>query len=466
LTIQIKRTSKFLIFEFNINAVPLNPLSAISPIDGRYFGTTQNLTPYFSEYGLMRYRMQVEVEYFIALTNALPELSGFSKEQENKLRKLYQNFSEADASVIKEIEKTTNHDVKAVEYFLKNKFDELDLSKYKEFIHFGLTSQDINNTAIPLSLKEFMEQEFLPAIQKLVAELTALSVQWKDIAMLARTHGQPASPTRVGKELYVFVERINRQLDLLKAIPHSAKFGGATGNFNAHHIAYPEVNWGHFGNTFVSNQLGLVRSEPTTQIEHYDNMAALFDNLKRINTILIDFSRDVWQYISMNYFKQKVKVGEIGSSAMPHKVNPIDFENAEGNLGFANAIFEHLSAKLPISRLQRDLTDSTVLRNIGVPLAHTYLAFKSLEKGIGKLELNKKAIDQDLEDNWTVVAEAIQTILRKEGYPNPYEALKELTRKNSTITKKDFEEFIGSLKINDALKARLKSITPFNYTGV
>ncbi len=444
----------------------LNPLSAISSIDGRYFKTTQNLAAYFSEFGLMRYRVRVEVEYFIALTNALPELAAFSKEQETKLRLLYTNFSEADANVIKEIEKTTNHDVKAVEYFLKNKFDELGLTKYKEFIHFGLTSQDINNTAIPLSLKEFMEQEFLPTIKKLVAELTSLSVQWKDIAMLARTHGQPASPTRVGKELYVFVERINRQLDLLESIPHSAKFGGATGNFNAHHIAYPEINWGHFGNTFVSNQLGLVRSEPTTQIEHYDNMAALFDNLKRINTILIDFSRDVWQYVSLNYFKQKIKAGEIGSSAMPHKVNPIDFENAEGNLGFANAIFEHLSAKLPISRLQRDLTDSTVLRNIGVPLAHTYLAFKSLEKGIGKLELNKKAIDQDLEDNWIVVAEAIQTILRKEGYLNPYEALKELTRKNEKVTKKDFEEFIDSLKINDELKVKLKAITPFNYTGI
>lgn len=444
----------------------LNPLTAISPIDGRYFATTQHLAPYFSEYGLMRYRVQVEVEYFIALTNALSELSGFSKEQETKLRELYQNFTEADAGVIKEIEKTTNHDVKAVEYFLKNKFDELGLTSYKEFIHFGLTSQDINNTAIPLSLKEFVELEFLPAIQKLVAELTSRSVLWKDIAMLARTHGQPASPTRVGKEIYVFAERINRQLDLLKTIPHSAKFGGATGNFNAHHIAYPEINWGHFGNTFVSSHLGLVRSDPTTQIEHYDNLAALFDNLKRINTILIDFSRDVWQYISLNYFKQKIKAGEIGSSAMPHKVNPIDFENAEGNLGFANAIFEHLSAKLPISRLQRDLTDSTVLRNIGVPLAHTVLAFQSLEKGIGKLELNKTAIDQDLEDNWSVVAEAIQTVLRKEGYPNPYEALKELTRKNEKITKKDFETFIDGLKINDALKARLKAITPFNYTGI
>ena len=444
----------------------LNPLTAISPIDGRYFSTTQNLAPYFSEYGLIRYRVRVEVEYFIALTNTIPELSGCSRDQEMKLRKLYEDFTEADATAIKAIEKTTNHDVKAVEYFLKNKFDELGLSKHKEFIHFGLTSQDINNTAIPLSLKEFLEQEFLPAVQKLVSSLTALSIQWKDVSMLARTHGQPASPTRLGKEIYVFVERINRQLDLLNKISHSAKFGGATGNFNAHHIAYPEINWGHFGNTFVSKHLGLVRSEPTTQIEHYDNMAAVFDNLKRINTILIDFSRDVWQYVSMNYFKQKIKEGEVGSSAMPHKVNPIDFENAEGNLGFANAIFEHLSAKLPISRLQRDLTDSTVLRNIGVPLAHTYLAFKSLEKGIGKLELNKAAIDQDLEDNWAVVAEAIQTILRKEGYPNPYEALKDLTRKNEKITQQAIATFIEGLKISDALKTKLKAITPFNYTGV
>ena len=444
----------------------LNPLSAISPIDGRYFGITQNLASYFSEYGLMRYRVRVEVEYFIALTNTLSELSGFSKDQEAKLRDLYKNFTETDASAIKEIEKTTNHDVKAVEYFLKDKFDALGLSKHKEFIHFGLTSQDVNNTAVPLSLKEFMDQEFLPCVQKLVADLTALSVQWKDISMLARTHGQPASPTRLGKEIYVFVERVNKQLDLLKTIPHSAKFGGATGNFNAHHIAYPEINWSNFGDTFVSNYLGLVRSNPTTQIEHYDNMAALFDNLKRINTILIDFSRDVWQYVSMNYFKQKIKAGEVGSSAMPHKVNPIDFENAEGNLGFANAIFEHLSAKLPISRLQRDLTDSTVLRNIGVPLAHTYLALKSLEKGLNKLELNKAAIDQDLEDNWAVVAEAIQTVLRKEGYPNPYEALKELTRKNEKITQQAITSFIDGLKITDALKAKLKAITPFNYTGV
>lgn len=444
----------------------LTTLTAISPIDGRYFNTVSSLSTYFSEFGLMRYRVRVEIEYLIALTYALPELSKFPKEQESLLRQVYQNFTEADARQIKEIEKTTNHDVKAVEYFIKQKLDELKLSTWKEFIHFGLTSQDINNTAIPLSLKEFMEAEFLPLVKKVVSDLTALSVQWKDIPMLARTHGQPASPTRLGKELYVFIERINNQLELLKTIPYSAKFGGATGNFNAHHVAYPEINWGHFGNAFVSKHLGLVRSEPTTQIEHYDNLAALFDNLKRINTILIDFSRDVWQYISMNYFKQKIKAGEVGSSAMPHKVNPIDFENAEGNLGYANAIFEHLSVKLPISRLQRDLTDSTVLRNIGVPLAHTVIALQSLLKGIGKLELNKSAIDADLENNWAVIAEAIQTILRKEGYPNPYEALKELTRKNEKIGKKEFEDFINGLDIKDSLKRQLLAITPFTYTGI
>jgi adenylosuccinate lyase len=446
--------------------VQLNPLTAISPIDGRYFSTTETLAPYFSEYGLMHYRVLVEVEYFIALTNALPELSGVSKEAETSLRLLYQNFSEADAHAIKAIENTTNHDVKAVEYFLKEKFDGLGLSQFKEFIHFGLTSQDINNTAIPLSLKAYMEKEYVPTIEKLVATLTSLSVNWKDVAMLARTHGQPASPTRLGKELYVFVERINKQLELLKTIPYAAKFGGATGNFNAHHVAYPDINWGHFGNTFVSNHLGLVRSHPTTQIEHYDNMAALFDNLKRINTIFIDLSRDVWQYVAMNYFKQKIKAGEVGSSAMPHKVNPIDFENAEGNLGIANALFEHLSAKLPISRLQRDLTDSTVLRNIGVPLAHSILAFASLKKGIGKLELNQEAINTDLDDNWAVVAEAIQTILRKEGYPNPYEALKALTRKNEKITQQSIHAFIEELSVREELKQQLKGITPFNYTGI
>lgn len=444
----------------------LNPLLAIAPIDGRYFNTTQTLAPYFSEFGLIRYRVRVEVEYFIALAATLSELKGVSGKHDTKLRKLYEDFTEADALAIKEIEKTTNHDVKAVEYFLKNKFDELGLSNYKEFIHFGLTSQDINNTAIPLSLKECMDTEMLPAIQKLVSLLNTLTEQWKDVAMLARTHGQPASPTRLGKEIHVFAERITKQLELLKAIPHSAKFGGATGNFNAHHIAYPEVNWKKFGDDFVQKNIGLSRSNPTTQIEHYDNLAAIFDALKRINTILIDFSRDVWQYVSMNYFKQKIKAGEVGSSAMPHKVNPIDFENAEGNLGFANAIFEHLSAKLPISRLQRDLTDSTVLRNIGIPLAHTFLALKSLEKGISKLELNKQAIDKDLEDNWAVVAEAIQTVLRKENYPNPYEALKSLTRKNEKVTKKDFEEFIDTLQVSDTVKTKLKSITPYTYTGI
>jgi adenylosuccinate lyase len=446
--------------------VQLNSLTAISPIDGRYHKAAESLSPYFSEFGLIHYRVRVEVEYFIALTYAVPELAGFSKDMEGQLQGIYTSFSETDANQIKEIEKTTNHDVKAVEYFLKKKFDNLGLSQYKEFIHFGLTSQDINNTAIPLSLKEFMDAEFLPTLANLVKELTTLSAQWKDIALLARTHGQPASPTRLGKEMDVFVKRIQKQLELLKTIPYSAKFGGATGNLNAHHVTYPEINWNDFANTFVGNQLGLVRSNPTTQIEHYDNLAALFDNLKRINTILIDFSRDVWQYVAMNYFKQKIKEGEVGSSAMPHKVNPIDFENAEGNLGLANAMFEHLSAKLPISRLQRDLTDSTVLRNIGVPLAHTVIAFKSLEKGMLKLELNKAAIDQDLEDNWVVVAEAIQTVLRREGYANPYEALKSLTRKNEKITQKTMHDFIDSLDIKKELKDRLKTISPFNYTGI
>ncbi|HNT50280.1 MAG TPA: adenylosuccinate lyase, partial [Cyclobacteriaceae bacterium] len=403
-------------------------LYALSPLDGRYASATKSLTPYFSEYGLIYYRVRVEVEYFIALTGAVPELKKFPNEKIAALRSVYETFNEADATAIKEIEKTTNHDVKAVEYFLKNKFDELSLSDYKEFIHFGLTSQDVNNTAIPLSLKEAMITVLLPAMDTIISLLVKFSGEWKDIAMLARTHGQPASPTRLGKEFDVFVVRLQKQVELLNTIPYSAKFGGATGNFNAHHIAYPEINWVTFAERFVNTQLGLHRSNPTTQIEHYDNLAALFDNLKRINTILIDFSRDVWQYVSMNYFKQKIKAGEVGSSAMPHKVNPIDFENAEGNLGIANALYEHLAAKLPISRLQRDLTDSTVLRNIGVPIGHTLLALKSLEKGIGKLELNKTAIDADLEENWAVVAEAIQTVLRKENYPNPYEALKALTR--------------------------------------
>ena len=394
----------------------LNTLNAISPIDGRYFSTTQPLAPYFSEFGLIRYRVLVEIEYFVALCELpLNQLEKFPKDKISILRKLYKDFSEADALVIKEIEKTTNHDVKAVEYFIKKDFDKLGLSDFKEFIHFGLTSQDINNTATPLLLKEFLEKEFLPALNQVILLLDVQTKEWKDIALLARTHGQPASPTRLGKEIQVFSERIKKQLALLKTIPHSAKFGGATGNFNAHHVAYPDINWADFGSQFVKKYLGLERSHPTTQIEHYDNLAALFDNLKRINTILVDYSRDIWQYVAMSYFKQKIKEGEVGSSAMPHKVNPIDFENAEGNLGLANALFEHLSAKLPISRLQRDLTDSTVLRNIGVPLAHSFIAFKSLEKGIEKLELNKAAIDQDLEDNWAVTAEAIQTILRREG---------------------------------------------------
>ena len=442
-------------------------LFSVSPIDGRYAQATESLRTYFSEFGLIRYRVLVEVEYFIALSEIpLPQLASFPSDKATALRSIYQNFSEAQAKQIKDIEKTTNHDVKAVEYFLKNEFDQLGLSAFKEFIHFGLTSQDINNTATPLLLKEFLEREFLPLLNKMVSHLEQQATQWKDIAMLARTHGQPASPTRLGKEIHVFIERIRKQQMLLHTIPHSAKLGGATGNFNAHHITFPQVDWNGFANNFTHQRLGLQRSNPTTQIEHYDNMAALFDNLKRINTILIDYSRDVWQYVAMNYFKQKIKEGEVGSSAMPHKVNPIDFENAEGNLGLANALFEHLSAKLPISRLQRDLTDSTVLRNIGVPLAHTFIALKSLEKGINKLELNQSAIDKDLDDNWAVVAEAIQTILRREGYPNPYEALKALTRKNEKITKETLVNFVHTLEVNERVKEELKLITPFTYTGI
>ena len=444
----------------------LTPLSAISPIDGRYSNQTQELVPYFSEFALIRYRIQVEIEYLLALKNVVPELSQFPSDQSEALRNLYRLFSESDAQQIKDIEKTTNHDVKAVEYFIKSKMDVLGLSAFKEFVHFGLTSQDINNTAIPLSLKEFMQQEFLKKLNGFLHELDARVTLWKDIPMLAHTHGQPASPTRLGKELEVFSVRIKKQLELLTTIPYSAKFGGATGNFNAHVVTYPEYDWKKFGHAFVSDSLGLVRSHPTTQIEHYDNLAALFDNLKRINTILLDFSRDVWQYISMGYFKQKIKAGEVGSSAMPHKVNPIDFENAEGNLGLANALFEHLSAKLPISRLQRDLTDSTVLRNIGVPLAHTWLALNSLLKGLGKLELNESALHNHLEDNWAVVAEAIQTLLRKEGYPNPYEALKELTRKNEKITQQSIHAFIDTLTISAVVKKQLKDVSPFNYLGI
>jgi adenylosuccinate lyase len=454
-----------LILHFNIQAVQLTTLNAISPIDGRYFENVKQLSHYFSEYALIRYRVQVEIEYLLSLSAVLPELTDFPAHQISDVRKIYKQFSEADAQEIKTIEKTTNHDVKAVEYFLKNKFETLNLGFLKEFIHFGLTSQDINNTAIPLSIKEFLNKEYQPALDDLIRDLNMFSKEWKDVSMLARTHGQPASPTRLGKEIAVFSTRIEKQVNLLKAIPHSAKFGGATGNFNAHHVAYPEVEWNKFGDEFCQH-LGLVRSYPTTQIEHYDNLAALFDGIKRINTILIDLCRDMWQYVSMEYFKQKIKAGEIGSSAMPHKVNPIDFENAEGNLAYANAILEFISGKLPISRLQRDLTDSTVLRNVGVPLAHTYVAFKSILRGLAKLELNKAAIDQDLEDNWSVVAEAIQTVLRKEGYPNPYEALLGLTRKNEKITKKTITEFIESLNVKEPVKAKLRAITPFNYTGV
>jgi adenylosuccinate lyase len=445
--------------------VQLHPLNAISPVDGRYFENAKILSPYFSEYGLIRYRVQVEIEYMLALSAVLPELTDFPAHQIGEVRKIYKQFSEADAQQIKEIEKTTNHDVKAVEYFLKQKFESLNLGFLKEFIHFGLTSQDINNTAIPLSLKDFLNREFIPLTEEVIKALNLFSKEWHDVPMLARTHGQPASPTLLGKEIAVFSARIEKQLSLLKTVPHSAKFGGATGNLNAHYVAYPEIDWNKFADEFC-HHLGLIRSFPTTQIEHYDNLAALFDNLKRINTILIDLCRDVWHYISLNYFKQKIKAGEIGSSAMPHKVNPIDFENAEGNLGFANAMYEHFSAKLPISRLQRDLTDSTVLRNIGVPIAHSYIAFKSLLRGLGKLELNKAALDNDLEDNWAVVAEAIQTILRKEGYPNPYETLKDLTRKNEKITAKSIADFIDGLKIKPEVKSKLKKITPFNYTGI
>jgi adenylosuccinate lyase len=445
--------------------VQLTPLSAISPIDGRYFEVVKPLMPYFSEYGLMRYRLQIEIEYFISLSATLGELEDFPVHKLGDIRRIYKNFNEEQAATIKEIEKTTNHDVKAVEYYIKKEFDRLNLAPFKEYIHFGLTSQDINNTAIPLLLKEFMEREFYPLIEQLVARLNTLGKEWKDIPMLAFTHGQPASPTRLGKEIMVFATRVEKQLNQLKAVPYSAKFGGATGNFNAHHVAFPNTEWNKFGEEFCSH-LGLSRSFPTTQIEHYDNLAAFFDASKRINTILIDFSRDVWQYVAMEYFKQKIKEGEIGSSAMPHKVNPIDFENAEGNFGFANAICEHLAAKLPISRLQRDLTDSTVLRNIGVPLAHSYIGIQSLMKGISKLELNRAAIDQDLNNNWAVVAEAIQTILRKQGYPNPYEALKALTRKNEKVTQESISAFIDGLEIKPDLKTRLKEITPFNYTGI
>ncbi|BDD08940.1 adenylosuccinate lyase [Fulvitalea axinellae] len=445
----------------------LNSLTAISPVDGRYRRHTEALAPYFSEYALIKYRVHVEIEYFIALCELpIPQLPNFDKALFEKLRDVYRNFSEADAESIKAIERTTNHDVKAVEYFIKERFDEMGIPEYKEFIHFGLTSQDINNTATPMLLRDAIKDVFLKELDTVVEMIEARASEWGDVPMLARTHGQPASPTRLGKELHVFTERVKRQLELLETVPYSAKFGGATGNFNAHHVAYPNYDWKEFGDKFVSEYLGLVRSHPTTQIEHYDNLAALFDNLKRVNTILIDFARDVWQYVSAEFFKQKIKAGEVGSSAMPHKVNPIDFENAEGNLGIANALYEHLSAKLPISRLQRDLTDSTVLRNVGVPVGHALIALKSLQKGIGKLELNRQAIADELEANWAVVAEAIQTILRREAYPSPYEALKALTRVNSKITAETIAEFIDTLDVNDAVKAELKQITPSNYTGI
>jgi len=445
----------------------LTTLNAISPIDGRYRKNTKSLAAFFSEEALIRYRILVEVEYFIALCeNDLPQLKGVNKSVFDSLRNIYINFTTEDALLIKETEKTTNHDVKAVEYFIKAKFEALGLSEYKEFIHFGLTSQDINNTAIPLSTKEAFEQVYLPSLIGLIAKLKELSIEWKDIPMLARTHGQPASPTRLGKEILVFVERLEEQMRLLFNIPFAAKFGGATGNFNAHHVAYPTIDWKQFGTTFVENTLGLQHSFPTTQIEHYDHFAAFFDALKRINTIIIDLDRDIWTYVSMEYFKQKIKEGEIGSSAMPHKVNPIDFENSEGNLGIANAIFEHLSAKLPVSRLQRDLTDSTVLRNIGVPFGHTLIAFDATLKGLNKLLLNEPKFAEDLEKNWAVVAEAIQTILRREGYPNPYEVLKGLTRTNSVINKEAIHDFIATLEVSDEIKAELMQISPSNYLGI
>jgi adenylosuccinate lyase len=445
----------------------LNELNAVSPIDGRYRSKTVSLAPFFSEEALIKYRVLIEIEYFIALCEIpLPQLKEIDKGLFDSLRNLYKNFSTQDALWIKETEKTTNHDVKAVEYFIKDAFEKLGLSTYKEFIHFGLTSQDINNTAIPLSTKEAFENVYLPSLIALISKLKELSIEWKDVPMLAKTHGQPASPTRLGKEIGVFVERLEEQMRLLFNIPFAAKFGGATGNYNAHHVAYPQIDWKQFGSHFVEENLGLHHSFPTTQIEHYDHFAAFFDALKRINTIIIDLDRDIWTYVSMEYFKQKIKAGEIGSSAMPHKVNPIDFENSEGNLGMANAIFEHLSAKLPLSRLQRDLTDSTVLRNIGVPMGHTLIAFEATLKGLNKLLLNEPKFHEDLEKNWAVVAEAIQTILRREGYPNPYEALKGLTRTNEAIDKNAIHNFIATLEVSDEIKAELMQITPSNFVGI
>jgi adenylosuccinate lyase len=445
----------------------LENLTAISPVDGRYRDKVEELSDYFSEFALIKYRVFVEIEYFIALTEIpLPQLKDYDPVYNIRLRDIYNSFNLDDARRIKDIERITNHDVKAVEYFIKEKFDALGLKEFKEFIHFGLTSQDINNTAVPCLLRDAIQNIYIPLVDDLIAKLEEMAFAWEDVSMLAKTHGQPASPTRLGKELKVFTERLNVQLELLKGIPCYAKFGGATGNFNAHHVAYPDIDWVDFANKFVRNALQLERSQATTQIAHYDNYGAIFDNMKRINTVLIDFNRDCWTYISMNYFKQKITKGEVGSSAMPHKVNPIDFENSEGNLGIANAVFEHLSAKLPVSRLQRDLTDSTVLRNIGVPIAHTVLAIKSTIKGLGKLLLNTEAINRDLEENWVVVAEAIQTILRREGYPDPFEALKDLTRVNRKIDREVIHDFINNSNVSQDIKTELKQITPHNYTGV
>ncbi|MBQ5784512.1 MAG: adenylosuccinate lyase [Bacteroidales bacterium] len=441
-------------------------LMAVAPIDGRYRKQVEDLSLYFSEYALIKYRVRVEIEYFIALCEIpLDQLKDFDPNMKEVLRDIYRNFTAENAEQIKEIEKTTNHDVKAVEYFIKGEFKKLGIDKYNEFVHFGLTSQDINNTSVPLSLLEGIKESYMPALTEVIGILEDFAKEWENVPMLAHTHGQPASPTRLGKEIYVFVSRLKEQLRLLETVPYSAKFGGATGNFNAHNFAYPNIDWNKFAVSFVEGKLGLKRSYPTTQIEHYDNLAALFDNLRRINTILMDLARDMWTYISMEYFRQKVKAGEVGSSAMPHKVNPIDFENAEGNFGIANAIYEHLANKLPISRLQRDLTDSTVLRNVGVPLAHSIISFKSLKKGLGKLILNESALDRDLEANWAVVAEGIQTVLRREAYPNPYEALKALTRGNAGITKESIQEFVKGLDVSDSVKQEILVITPQNYVG-
>ena len=445
----------------------LTALNAISPIDGRYRSKTKILSSFFSEEALIKYRVWVEIEYFISLCELpLPQLKSFNPSLFEELRSIYNHFSNEDALQIKEIENKTNHDVKAVEYFIKKEFDKLEIQNFKEFIHFGLTSQDINNTAIPLSVKNAIESIYLPTLEKIIDKLISMVDEYKNIPLLARTHGQPASPTRLGKEINVFVKRLNTQKNILIKLPFGAKFSGATGNFNAHHVAYPEIDWKIFGKRFVENKLGLNYSFPTTQVEHYDSFAALCDSMKRINTILIDFNRDIWQYISMDYFKQKINKDEVGSSAMPHKVNPIDFENSEGNLGMANAIFDFFGTKLPISRLQRDLTDSTVLRNIGVPFGHTLIAFESIQKGLSKIVVNTTKIEDDLNSNWAVIAEAIQTILRKEGYPNPYEALKELTRTNTTINREGIQKFIENLDVNDKIKSKLKAITPFNYTGI